>query len=53
VLPLLTSYLVSRSKGMTEQALAGLGYSDTIIFRPGFLANAERASGRLGEQIIE
>ncbi|KAI0317008.1 hypothetical protein OF83DRAFT_192879 [Amylostereum chailletii] len=34
--------LYSRSKGLTEQALAELGYSDTIIFRPGFLANTSR-----------
>ncbi|KAG5635164.1 hypothetical protein H0H81_012176 [Sphagnurus paluster] len=34
--------LYSRSKGLTEQALASLGYSDTIVFRPGFLAEAQR-----------
>jgi len=31
-------FLYMRSKGLTEIALAELGYSDTIIFRPGFLA---------------
>ncbi|KAH8096925.1 hypothetical protein DFH11DRAFT_1694382 [Phellopilus nigrolimitatus] len=35
--------LYIRSKGMTENALVRIGYSDTIIFRPGFLANAGRS----------
>ncbi|CAG7848070.1 SubName: Full=Uncharacterized protein {ECO:0000313/EMBL:CCA71840.1} [Serendipita indica DSM 11827] len=30
-------FLYSRSKGLTEDGLSALGYSDTIIFRPGFL----------------
>ncbi|KAI0058871.1 NAD(P)-binding protein [Artomyces pyxidatus] len=38
-----TAYaLYPRSKGLTEQALAETGYSDTIIFRPGFLRNVKR-----------
>ncbi|KAF7985785.1 hypothetical protein HWV62_411 [Athelia sp. TMB] len=37
------------SKGQTELALADLGYSDTIIFRPGFLAGAERGHSRAVE----
>ncbi|KAH8110714.1 hypothetical protein DFH11DRAFT_1708326 [Phellopilus nigrolimitatus] len=43
--------LYVKSKGLTENALAGLGYSDTIIFRPGYLANAERPSTRFGEAL--
>lgn len=41
-----------RSKGLTENGLAELGYKDTIIFRPGFLANAERKGGRLMESVF-
>jgi oxidoreductase len=41
-----------RSKGSTEQALAELGYKDTIFFRPAMLANVKRPEGRLGESII-
>jgi len=37
-----SSLLYSRSKGLTENGLAALGYSDTIIFRPGFLAGTQR-----------
>lgn len=29
-----------------------MGYSDTIIFRPGFLAGAERADARIAETIF-
>lgn len=32
-----SSFLYMRSKGLTEQALASIGYDETIIFRPGFL----------------
>lgn len=32
----------TRSKGLTEIDLVSLGYDDVIIFRPGFLAQAER-----------
>ncbi|KAG6819830.1 hypothetical protein H0H93_008087 [Arthromyces matolae] len=39
-----------RSKGLTENALAALGYSDTIIFRPGFLAGTDR--GQKQELIV-
>ena len=31
-----------RSKGLTEQGLAGLGYKDLIVFRPGLLQEANR-----------
>ncbi|KAI0058883.1 hypothetical protein BV25DRAFT_1186169 [Artomyces pyxidatus] len=40
------SDLYSRSKGLTEQALAEIGYSDTIIFRPGLLRNVKRTEFR-------
>lgn len=35
-------FLYPRSKGLTENGLAALGYSDTIIFRPAFLAGTQR-----------
>ena len=42
-----------RSKGLTELALARLGYADTIVFRPGLLRGAERSTGRrLGESVL-
>ncbi|KAF5379504.1 hypothetical protein D9615_006483 [Tricholomella constricta] len=37
-----SKFLYPKSKGLTEHGLAALGYSDTIIFRPGFLAGAQR-----------
>jgi len=43
-------FLYSRSKGLTEEGLASLGYSDTIIFRPGFLAGVSR--NRIAERIF-
>jgi len=43
--------LYSRSKGLTEEGLASLGYSDTIIFRPGFLAGANRGREGIAEVI--
>ncbi|KAG5352295.1 hypothetical protein C0989_002970 [Termitomyces sp. Mn162] len=46
-----SKFLYTRSKGLTENALAGLGYGDTIIFRPAFLAGTNRDSIRLGESI--
>jgi len=45
-----SSIFYSRSKGLTEQALAELGYADTIIFRPGALANTQRAESRFAER---
>ncbi|GLB41595.1 putative angiogenesis [Lyophyllum shimeji] len=35
-------FLYPRSKGLTENGLAALGYSDTIIFRPAFLVGTQR-----------
>ncbi|KAI6023358.1 hypothetical protein EDC04DRAFT_301673 [Pisolithus marmoratus] len=45
-------FLFPKSKGLTELALARLGYSDTIVFRPGFLKGAERPGRRIGEMIF-
>jgi hypothetical protein len=38
-----------RSKGLTEQELAELGYKDTIFFRPVILSNVQRPERRLAE----
>ncbi|TIA91432.1 hypothetical protein E3P99_01089 [Wallemia hederae] len=45
-------FLYPRSKGLTEQGLAELGYSTTTIFRPGFLAQAERNESRPAETVF-
>ncbi|KAI5123478.1 hypothetical protein M0805_008848 [Coniferiporia weirii] len=45
-------FLYTRSKGMTENGLADLGYADTITFRPGYLANAGRSHVRFRELVI-
>ena len=34
---------------MTEDELAGLGYADTIVFRPGMLVGTKRPETRLAE----
>ncbi|KAF9446893.1 hypothetical protein P691DRAFT_732389 [Macrolepiota fuliginosa MF-IS2] len=47
-----SSFLYPRSKGQTEIGLAGLGYSDTVIFRPGLLAGAQRKDSRIAEQLF-
>ncbi|THU77675.1 hypothetical protein K435DRAFT_786595 [Dendrothele bispora CBS 962.96] len=39
-------FLYPKSKGLTEEGLASLGYSDTIIFRPGMLAGTQRPESR-------
>ncbi|KAG8896180.1 hypothetical protein FRB99_009027, partial [Tulasnella sp. 403] len=41
----------ARSKGETECALAGLGYDDFIVFRPGLLVEAERQDSRTLESL--
>ncbi|KAH7910060.1 hypothetical protein BJ138DRAFT_1153802 [Hygrophoropsis aurantiaca] len=41
-----------RSKGLTEQALASLGYADTIVFHPGVLKNTERSENRIAETVV-
>lgn len=43
---------VTRSKGLTEEALASIGYSDTIIFRPGLLAGVHRREPRIAESVL-
>jgi len=45
-------FLYMRSKGLTENGLAQLGYSDTIVFRPGFLAAADRTRSDLIEKAL-
>ena len=47
-----SSAFYTRSKGLTEQALAELGYKDTIVFRPGFLSNTQRSDSRFGESAL-
>ncbi|KAJ7777405.1 hypothetical protein B0H16DRAFT_1853958 [Mycena metata] len=42
-------FLYTRSKGLTEEGLAGLGYADTIVFRPAILGG--RAETRTAEKI--
>jgi len=44
-----SSLLYSRTKGQVEEALATLGYSDTIIFRPGYLQGAKREKTSFAE----
>ncbi|KAF9026284.1 hypothetical protein BDZ89DRAFT_1177892 [Hymenopellis radicata] len=46
-----SSFLYPRSKGMTENELSNMGYSDSIIFRPAALAGTNRPDKRLGETI--
>ncbi|KZV89551.1 hypothetical protein EXIGLDRAFT_740955 [Exidia glandulosa HHB12029] len=46
-------FLYPKSKGLTENALAALGYSDTIVFRPGLLTETKRAEPRMAETITE
>ncbi|KAF8166659.1 hypothetical protein K438DRAFT_2065678 [Mycena galopus ATCC 62051] len=43
-------FLYPRSKGLTEEGLASLGYEDTMVFRPGFLAGTKRNEFRLAER---
>lgn len=45
-------FLYPKSKGLTEEGLASLGYTDTIVFRPGFLAGTERKNPRLAESVF-
>ncbi|KAF8651449.1 hypothetical protein AX16_004748 [Volvariella volvacea WC 439] len=47
-----SSMLYTKSKGLTELGLAGLGYSDTIIFRPAFLVGTQRSETRVFETIV-
>ncbi|KAF5328517.1 hypothetical protein D9611_014389 [Ephemerocybe angulata] len=45
-------FLYPQSKGLTEEGLARLGYKDTIVFRPGFLAGTDRGETRVAESIF-
>lgn len=42
-------FLYPKSKGLTENGLAALGYKETIVFRPALLAEAQRENSRLVE----
>jgi len=44
-------FLYAKSKGLTELGLAGLGYNDFVVFRPGLLDEAGRAQPRMVETI--
>jgi len=46
-----SSILYPKSKGLTELGLAGLGYKDTIVFRPFVLMGGDRTSTGIGEDI--
>ncbi|KAF8909457.1 hypothetical protein CPB85DRAFT_1307608 [Mucidula mucida] len=46
-----SSFLYPRSKGLTENELSSIGYSDSIIFRPAALAGTNRPEGRLVEHV--
>ncbi|KAJ3761778.1 hypothetical protein EV360DRAFT_79926 [Lentinula raphanica] len=46
-----SSFLYTKSKGLTELGLASLGYKDTIIFRPAMLAGVDRPESRPLETI--
>ncbi|KAK0466785.1 uncharacterized protein EV420DRAFT_1505356 [Desarmillaria tabescens] len=48
-----SSFLYPRCKGQTEEALASMGYSDTIVFHPGLLTGTARPQSRLPEVIAE
>jgi len=45
-------FLYARSKGLTEAGLADLGYADTIILRPGYLAGTNREGTPMVEKIF-
>ncbi|KAI0047391.1 hypothetical protein FA95DRAFT_1606088 [Auriscalpium vulgare] len=47
-----SSFLYSHSKALTEQGIADLGYSDTIVFQPGFLRNTKRPDFRPLEVVL-
>ncbi|KAJ7886000.1 hypothetical protein B0H13DRAFT_2044504 [Mycena leptocephala] len=46
-------FLYPRSKGLTEEGLASLGYQETIVFRPGLLTGTERPEPRTAEKVAE
>lgn len=44
--------LYQKSKALTEQGLAELGYDDFIVFRPAWFTGALREHGRFGELML-
>ncbi|KAF7309491.1 hypothetical protein MIND_00319900 [Mycena indigotica] len=46
-----SSFLYPRSKGLTENGLAKLGYDEVIVFRPALLAGVNRPDSRPAERI--
>jgi uncharacterized protein YbjT (DUF2867 family) len=46
-------FFYPRSKGLTEQALAELGYKDTFMFRPVMLSNTNRPESRFLESAFQ
>ncbi|BGP19183.1 hypothetical protein JCM10213_005811 [Rhodosporidiobolus nylandii] len=48
-----SSFLYPRSKGLTEEGVAALGYPEVFIFRPGYLAvPGGRGESRLAESVF-
>lgn len=47
-----SSFLYMQSKGLTEEGLASLGYSDCILFKPGYFSGANRERTRYAERIF-
>jgi uncharacterized protein YbjT (DUF2867 family) len=47
-----SSIFYSRSKGQTEEALAELGYKETVMFRPLALSNTKRPEFRFAESVF-
>ncbi|EGG09166.1 uncharacterized protein MELLADRAFT_115845 [Melampsora larici-populina 98AG31] len=45
-------FLYPKSKGLTELELSALGYDQTIVFRPGYLAGTNRNESRMAESIF-
>jgi len=48
-----SSFFYTRSKGLTEQALAELGYKDTVVFRPAMLSGTNRPESRFVETAFQ
>ncbi|KAJ2932102.1 hypothetical protein H1R20_g4976, partial [Candolleomyces eurysporus] len=44
-------FLYTKSKGLTEEGLARLGYKETIVFRPGLLTGTDRPDSRWAETL--
>ena len=48
-----SSFFYPRSKGLTEQALAEIGYKDTVVFRPAMLTGTNRSESRFVESALQ